>query len=195
MDEISIPVHESYAYLTAIRTQSKGVGSKIVSRIRIIAIEFRARIPVSPTAEENKRLARRIPEEILSEGKLDLVEELFVKDAVDQAPLGKDTGWDEIRAGMETMRGAFPDLTATVEDAVSEGDTVAMRITLRGTHEGEFMGREPTGKTIEVGSMIFTRIESGKIVERWAQPDTLGLFQQLDIATFPTEQRGAEHSN
>ena len=141
-----------------------------------------------PTAEENKHIARRIPEEILTEGKLDLVEELFAQDAVDQAPLGKDTGWDEIRAGMETMRGAFPDLKATVEDVVSEGDTVAMRITLRGTHEGEFVGREPTGKTMEVGSMIFTRIDDGKIVERWAQPDTLGLFQQLGIVTLPTEQ-------
>ena len=149
---------------------------------------------MTTTAEENKRIARRIPEEILTEGKLELVEELFAEDAVDQAPLGKDTGWDEIRAGMETMRAAFPDMSATVEDTVSEGDTVAMRITLRGTHEGEFMGREPTGKTIEVGSMIFTRIEDGKIVERWAQPNTLGLFQQLGIVTPPTEQGDAEHS-
>ena len=147
-----------------------------------------------PTAEENKRIARRIPEQILTEGKLDLVEELFAKNAVDRAPLGKDTGWDEIRTGMETMRRAFPDLAATVEDAVSEGDTVSMRITLRGTHEGEFMGHEPTGETIEIGSMIFTRIVNGKIVERWAQPDTLGLFQQLGIIATPTGQGGGEHS-
>jgi len=146
-------------------------------------------------AEENKRIARRVPEEILTGGKMELVEELFSEDAIDQAPLGKDTGWDEIRVGIETMRTAFPDVNATVEDAVSEGDTVAMRLTLRGTHEGEFMGVEPTSKTVEVESMVFTRIEDGKIVERRAQPNTLGLFQQLGIITLPIGQEGVEPSN
>ena len=143
---------------------------------------------MTTTDEENRRIARRVPEEILAEGAFDLIEDLFAEDAVDQAPLGTDTGRDEIRAGMEAMRAAFPDLSATVEDAVSEDGTVAMRLTLRGTHEGEFMGVEPTGKTIEVGSMVFTRIEDGKIAERWAQPDTLGLFRQLGVVDRSTER-------
>jgi len=133
------------------------------------------------TAAESERIARRVPEEIVTEGKLDLIEDVFAEDAVERNPLGEDTGWGEIRAGMETMLAAFPDVSATVEAVVSGGDTVAMRLTLRGTHEGEFMGVEPTGKTIEVGSVVFTRIEDGGIAERWTQPDQLGLMRQLGV--------------
>lgn len=79
----------------------------------------------------------------------------------------------------------FPDFEATVEDVVAEGDTVAMRVTLRVTHEGEFMRTEPTGNSFEVQNTVFTRIEDGKIAERWVQPDTLGMLRQLGIVEFP----------
>jgi predicted ester cyclase len=86
---------------------------------------------------------------------------------------------------MSAFLAAFPDFEATVEDIVAEGDTVAMRVTLRGTHDGPFMGVEPTGNPFEVRNMVFTRIEDGKIAERWVQPDTLSLMQQLGAVELP----------
>ena len=98
--------------------------------------------------------------------------------------MGDENGIAEARAGMERLFGAFPDLTATVEDLVASGDTVAMRVTLRATHEGPFAGVAPTGNTIEVQNMVFSRIEDGRIAERWVVPDTLSMLQQLGVVDF-----------
>ena len=137
---------------------------------------------------ENERLARRVPEDIATEGKFDLIEEVFAEDAVEHGAFLQDArGIDEIRTGLERFRSAFPDFRAAVEDAVTQGDTVAMRLTIRGTHQGEFMATEPTNKSFEVGVMVFTRIEDGKIVERWVQPDLFGLMQQLGVVELPGE--------
>lgn len=138
------------------------------------------------TIEENKQLARRVPEDLATERNIDLVDELYAEDAVEHDPFGDHRGHDEIRKSMELPLSAFSDFTATVEDIVAEGDTVAMRVTLRGTHDGEFMGFEPTGREFEIQNMVFTRIEDGKIVERWVQPDVLGQMQQVGVIDLPT---------
>lgn len=108
---------------------------------------------------------------------------MFAADAVEHGPFSEEPirGRERRKEQLETVLAAFPDFEATVEDVVAEGDTVAMCVTLRGTHEGEFMGIEPTGKSFEVQNMVFTRIEDGKIVERWIQPDMLGMLQQLGV--------------
>ena len=122
-------------------------------------------------SEENERIARRVPEDIATEGDFDLIDEVFAEDAVERNPWAVVRGREEIHESFDDLADSFGDFSATVEETVTEGDTVAMRVTLRGTHEGEFMGFPPTGKSFEVGNMVFTRIEGGMIVERWVQPD------------------------
>lgn len=139
------------------------------------------------TGEENKRVARRFPEEVATEGNIDVIDEICAEDVVDHSPLGDVRGREELKAQLESLRTAFEDFSATVEEAVAEGDTVAMRVTLRGTHVGDFMGIEATGKDFEVENMVFTRVEDGHIVERWVQPDMLGLMQQLGAIELPGE--------
>lgn len=131
----------------------------------------------------NKDVARQVPEQLATERDLDMVDTLFAEDAVEHDPFGDYTGREEIREHLEGVLSAFPDMTATVEQIVAEGDTVAMWITLRGTHEGEMadLGLEPTGKSVAVKNAVFTRIEDGKIAERWVQPDMLGLVRQLGV--------------
>lgn len=82
---------------------------------------------------------------------------------------------------------AIPDLTDTIDMLVAEDDTVAVRYTTTGTHEGEFFGIEPTGKEVQVTSMAVDRIENGEIVETWNHPDRFGLFQQLGLVESPLE--------
>jgi predicted ester cyclase len=65
----------------------------------------------------------------------------------------------------------FPDLSISVEDMMAEGDRVACRVLMRGTHLGEFQGIAPTGKRVEVGAMDMFRISGGKIVEHWGHAD------------------------
>ncbi|MFC5971119.1 ester cyclase [Halomarina salina] len=139
------------------------------------------------STEENERIARRVPEDIATRQDLDLVDEVYAEDAVEHDPMGDHHGREWIRADMERLLDAFPDLTASVEECVAEGDTVAMRVTLRGTHEGEFAGIEPTGRSFEVDNVVFTRVEDGMIAERWVHPDTLGMLTQLGVVASPFE--------
>lgn len=74
---------------------------------------------------------------------------------------------------------AFPDLRHEIHELVAEGDVVALRATPRGTHQGEFLGIEPTGKKIGFDVMAFFRIVNGKIQEEWVVADLMGLTQQL----------------
>ncbi|MCO8244546.1 MULTISPECIES: ester cyclase [unclassified Haladaptatus] len=133
------------------------------------------------TPETNERIARRIPEEVFAEGNFDLLDELYAEDAIEHNPFGDLRGRTAIRESYEGFVAAFPDITQKVEDIVAEGDTVAMRLTARGTHEGPMGALEPTGREIEVQQTVFTRIEDGEIVERWLHPDNLTMLQQLDV--------------
>ena len=145
------------------------------------------RMAATTNSEENKRVTRRFPEEVATEGNTDLIDEICTEDVLDHSPFGDNQGCDETKKEIEELRRAFGDFSATVEEVIGEGDTVAMRVTLRGTHKGEFQGIEPTGKEFEIQNMVFTRIEDEKIAERWVQPDMFGLMQQLGVIEPPTE--------
>ena len=80
---------------------------------------------------------------------------------------------------------AFPDLRHSIEDMIAEGDTVAVRLTVRGTHQSKFMNIPPTGGPIEFTAMHFYRIADGKLAEEWANFDSLGLVKQLSANDGP----------
>lgn len=85
-------------------------------------------------------------------------------------------GWE---AFMRAFTTAFPDARITVDGAVSEGDTVASRWTITGTHRGDFQGVPPTGRPITMPGVDFSRVVDGRIAEHWAQFDALGVMQQI----------------
>jgi predicted ester cyclase len=72
-----------------------------------------------------------------------------------------------------------------VEDLVAEGDKVAARVTVRGTHRGAFLGLAPTGKAVTQTGIDIVRVAGGKAVERWGSFDELGLLQQLGALPAP----------
>jgi predicted ester cyclase len=65
------------------------------------------------------------------------------------------------------LRTAFPDLHFEMEELIAEGDAVAGRLTMSGTHEGPLMGTPPTGRSVRQDHMHFVRFEDGKAVEHW----------------------------
>ena len=77
------------------------------------------------------------------------------------------------------MKLAFPDLKAQIEDIVAAGDRVAVRVTFRGTHEGEFQGIPATRRPVRYVSHEFYRVEDGLIAEEWICSDMASLFRQL----------------
>jgi predicted ester cyclase len=72
---------------------------------------------------------------------------------------------------------------------VVEDDTVVVRYSVNGTHEGEYLGVEPTGQTAEWTGMAMYRIEDEQIAEIWLEEDRLGLLEQLDVAHPPAHLR------
>ena len=88
-------------------------------------------------------------------------------------------GRDTWRAGAELARQAFPDLHTEVEDIFGSGDRVAVRLTMRGTHEGDYLGFPASGRPISYVSHEFYRVQDGLIAEEWICSDTAGLLRQI----------------
>lgn len=124
--------------------------------------------------EGNKAIARRVYE-IISTGDFDRAEEIVDPDAPDNEVIPRMEPAarliDTFRETFSEVRDAFPDVRVDVEDVISEGDMVAARVTMRGTHRGEFQGIPPTDKQVEVKAIDIFRITDGKIVEHWGHSD------------------------
>jgi steroid delta-isomerase-like uncharacterized protein len=88
---------------------------------------------------------------------------------------GRET-WQQ---GYELVKRAFPDLRIRVDDLVAAGDKVALRLTLSGTHQGEFQGIPATGRTVSYVSHEFYRVADGLVAEEWICSDMASLFSQL----------------
>lgn len=93
--------------------------------------------------------------------------------------------FDRMKKYYEEFWEAFPDVKVEADSMVEEGDVVALRATLRGTHLGMFNGVAPTGRRFVQTFQAQYRFSDGKIVERWANPDTFGLLLQLGVISDP----------
>jgi predicted ester cyclase len=92
---------------------------------------------------------------------------------------GAPPGIAGVRAGLAMLLEAFPDARFAVERTVAEGDSVAARVRLTGTHRGPLLGMPPTGRAVDLVEHIFFRFAGGKVVESWSVRDDLGLMRQL----------------
>jgi steroid delta-isomerase-like uncharacterized protein len=130
-------------------------------------------------AEHLKAQARKIFEQVISRGDLQLADELIHVDYVDLR--GGPTGLDGFKQGLAALREAFPDWTSTVDDMIAEGEKVAARWTVRGTQRGAFMGIPATGRQITMKEAGILRFADGKLVELARVADELSLLQQLGV--------------
>jgi steroid delta-isomerase-like uncharacterized protein len=96
-------------------------------------------------------------------------------DEMPEALHGRET-WQH---GFELMKRAFPDLHAEVDDLVAADEKVALRLTLGGTHRGEFQGIPATRRTIRYVSHEFYRVADGRVAEQWICSGMASLFRQL----------------
>jgi steroid delta-isomerase-like uncharacterized protein len=133
--------------------------------------------------KENKDIVTRMYQEIHNKGNLDTADKFVTSDFVDHNPPDPNIpkGPEGLRQVFGMFRSAFPDFHTTIEDMISEDDKVVSRITMHGTHKGEFMGIPATGKEISVPVIDIIRISKGKAVERWGVEDIAGMMQQLGV--------------
>jgi steroid delta-isomerase-like uncharacterized protein len=132
------------------------------------------------TAEENRRTMQRFVV-FINTADENLAAELVSPKATFHVPgrtepVSGPPGYLEI---IQMMRSGFPDIQWTLEEVIAEGDKVAARFTMRGTHQGTFFGVPPTGKKITVQALNIYRFADGQIVEERGQPDLLELLKQI----------------
>ena len=132
------------------------------------------------SSEQNKKIVRRAFEEPWK-GNLAVVDELVASDYIGNDPASPEPlrGPEGVKEFISTYREAFPDARIMVEQQLAEGDLVATRWSGLGTHEGELMGIEPTGREVTVSGLTISRLEGGRIVEEFQNWDTFGMMQQL----------------
>jgi steroid delta-isomerase-like uncharacterized protein len=137
---------------------------------------------------ENKALERRWFK-AFDKGKdavMAATDELYSNDFVIHSATGEDIhGLKATKKYMGEIFSAFPDVHMTIDDLVGEGDKVAVRFTVTGTHKGKFMGMPASNKKLKMWSIQIDRIANGKFVEGWERTDTLGLMQQLGLMAKP----------
>ncbi len=138
-------------------------------------------------ADKNKATARRIPLEMINQGKLDLVGEIFSEDVVDHTPppgiLTK--GHEGVTELFTMLRTAFPDINLTLDHEIAEGSYVVVHATVTGTHKGNFMGHAATDKKATWKEIHILRFAEGKVVEHWGVVDMMGLMMQLGVMPHP----------
>ena len=132
----------------------------------------------------NKAIVRRYLEEVLNQGRHDLIEE-FLADDFDLHFSGLAPGLEAIKEWYGAMSTAFPDWQASIDDLIAEGDKVVVRTTVHGTQQGEMQGIPATGRSVNSPSITIFRLANGKIAEGWIVSDNLGLMQQLGVIPTP----------
>jgi steroid delta-isomerase-like uncharacterized protein len=120
-----------------------------------------------------KEMAQSWYSEVMSEGKTEVIDELCAPDFVDHDPLPGTTAAG-LKDFVAQIRAAFPDMQVTAEDMIAEGDQLAIRSTMRGTHEGDFMGIPGSGKKVEVSNYDFVRSTRRSRCCRYAREASAG---------------------
>jgi predicted ester cyclase len=124
---------------------------------------------------ENKALVRRYYEEVVNTGAVDRLADFLSPDYAEvhdnvRYPIGLDGAEEHVRG----VRRTYPDLHLTVEQQVAEAEWVVTRVTMRGTHQGEWLGIRPTGKQVEMTAVNLDRVVNGRIVEHGGAANLLG---------------------
>ncbi len=141
------------------------------------------------TTDQNKAVVRSFLERLDKD--LSAIEDFFIANCLANLPGNPDpTNREGFRQFVAMLYAAFPDLHHTVEDQIAENDKVASLVNVRGTHRGDFLGIASTGKQVVFKDLIITRIQRGKVVELWAQFDSLILLQQLGVFQIQGQSKG-----
>ncbi len=122
-------------------------------------------------SERNKSSIIKANEELFNKENLSFADELFTSDYAGEGP-------ERVKKYLGNIRTAFPDIQVSIDLFIAENNMVAWRRTHTGTHQGEFMGFQPSGKKITWETMIFTEFnEDGKVVKEWGVSDLFEVLQ------------------
>jgi predicted ester cyclase len=123
----------------------------------------------------SKTLVRRLVDEVINQGDLGVVDELFAPELAALA-----------RQAFTAFRSAFPNWREEIVDLIAEEDKVVARFRCSGTQQGPFMGFPATGRRQEVDEVYILRVKDGRVVDFWGLEDNWSRLQQLGLVKAPT---------
>jgi Predicted ester cyclase len=130
----------------------------------------------------NRDLSNRFIEEVINGRKLSLIDETVAEDFVYiDSTIGTVKGRDSLKEMLTRMFSSFPDLVWTVEQYISEGDTIVTHYSVTGTQDGEYRSIPAMHKKITVQGVSINKIIDGKLAETRMLRDDLGLMRQLGV--------------
>jgi steroid delta-isomerase-like uncharacterized protein len=136
---------------------------------------------------ENKDLVRRYVHAVDAHD-IDALTRLVSEDLVNHAALPEAQGAAGMRTIYQKIFTGMPDMRATCEDLIAEGDRVTARVSIRGTHTGPLAFKlaplPATGRPVQTEHIHVMRIRDGKIVEQWAGRDDVGMLRQIGVLPF-----------
>jgi len=141
------------------------------------------------STEANKSLVRRYYEDVLNGGNVGLLDELAVPDYDEHSPFpGQPNGIEGLKARIGAILASFRHVF-TLHELIAEGETVVAYWTNTGTHQGEFMGIPPSGRTVTISGVDIHRLRDGRMAEHWHVIEELQMLQQLGV--IPAQQGAA----
>jgi steroid delta-isomerase-like uncharacterized protein len=153
---------------------------KIIRTVSACLLLVAGSLFASSLQEQNKAIARRAFEEVLSHGRFELAEQLHAKDFVNHG-VHRNASLEEDQAALKGWHQAFSDIVISPEKLIAEGDLVTIYWIARGTNTGAGNGLPATGKKAELAGITIWRIVDGKIKEEWSAFDQLSMMQQLGL--------------
>jgi steroid delta-isomerase-like uncharacterized protein len=148
-------------------------------------------------SDQNVALLRRWFQEVWNEGRIETIHELMAPDAVGIGEAGPEAvihGPDEFRGFVEKLRGAFPDIHVTIEDAFASGDKVAARWSATMTHKGNQLGVPASGKRVRITGISLVQLANGQIVRGWDNWDQFTMMMGIGAIGQPSVALAASAS-
>ena len=131
------------------------------------------------SSEENKNIVRKY-QEAYNAANFDALDELVAADVLTpNMTSNMPRGLEGAKLVHQKTLTGMPDYHTAIEDLIAEGDKVAARVRITGTHTGDFYGILPTGRHIDLTGMYIVRIADGKIVEHWGEENGVTVLRQL----------------
>jgi steroid delta-isomerase-like uncharacterized protein len=135
---------------------------------------------------QGKSIIHRVLDEAFTQGNLAVVDELVAPNGISHhSSWGTPANRMGLKQLMAMLRMAFPDLSRTVEDEITQDNKVAAHWKIRGTQTGIFLGNPPISKPIVVEGLIYVCIENEQIIESWLMIDQMSVLQELGLVPPP----------
>jgi len=126
-----------------------------------------------------EKLVERWANEAITQGRLEAFDELLAPDVLDRSAPATSQGLDSFKARAAAVRTAFSEIEMRVEDLLVDGDAIAWRWALTGTHVGNFAGVAPTGRRVTLRGVNFQRLRGQRVAEHWTLADVFGVTHAL----------------